>query len=57
VGAFHWYITWLHLVKNLTPWEEKSAGLNNIVCRITKACRPWYLNKKFLEIIDVPGMF
>jgi hypothetical protein len=31
-GGFCWYITWLHLVKNLTPREEKSAGWNNIVC-------------------------
>jgi hypothetical protein len=30
--GFCWYITWLRLVKNLTPWEEKSAGRNNIVC-------------------------
>jgi hypothetical protein len=57
VGDFHWYITWLCLIKNFTPREEKSAGLNNIVCRITKARRPWDLNKKNSEIIDVPGMF
>jgi hypothetical protein len=25
------YITWLRLVKNLNPWEEKSAGRNKIV--------------------------
>jgi hypothetical protein len=31
VGAFRWYITWRRLVKNVTPREEKSAGLNNIV--------------------------
>jgi hypothetical protein len=30
-GAFWQYITWLHLIKNLTPQEEKSAGLSNIV--------------------------
>jgi hypothetical protein len=29
--AFRWYITWCRLIKNLTPREEKSAGLNNIV--------------------------
>jgi hypothetical protein len=40
VGSFHWYITWLRLVKNLTPREEKSAGRNNFVCRITKARMP-----------------
>jgi hypothetical protein len=26
-----WYITWLRLVKNLNPQEEKSADRNNIV--------------------------
>jgi hypothetical protein len=30
-GISHLYITWLRLVKNLTPWEEKSAGQNKIV--------------------------
>jgi hypothetical protein len=39
-GGFCWYITWLRLVKNLTPWEEKSAGRNNIVCWITRAHGP-----------------
>jgi hypothetical protein len=47
VGAFRYYITWLRLVKNLTPWEEKSAGLSDIVCRNTKALGPWILNKEF----------
>jgi hypothetical protein len=56
-GLFRWYITWRRLIKNLTPWEEKSAGLNSIIQRITKALRPWDLNEKFPEIIDVPGMF
>jgi hypothetical protein len=31
-GIFLTYITWLRLVKNLTPREEKSAGRDNIVC-------------------------
>jgi hypothetical protein len=31
VGDFWQYITWLRLVKNLIPQEEKSAGLNDIV--------------------------
>jgi hypothetical protein len=30
-GIFHLYITWLRLVKNLTPREEKSAGQDKIV--------------------------
>jgi hypothetical protein len=30
-GIFHLYITWLRLVKNLTPREEKSASQNKFV--------------------------
>jgi hypothetical protein len=30
-GALRYYITRLRLIKNLTPWEEKSAGLVDIV--------------------------
>jgi hypothetical protein len=30
-GIFHTYITWLRLIKNLTPREEKSAGRYKIV--------------------------
>jgi hypothetical protein len=30
-GIFHTYITWLRLVKNLTPREEKSVGRYKIV--------------------------
>jgi hypothetical protein len=39
-GGFYWYITWLCLVKNLTPREEKSVGRNNIVWWITRARGP-----------------
>jgi hypothetical protein len=39
-GGFCWYITWLRLVKNLTPRELKSAGRNNIVWWITRARGP-----------------
>jgi hypothetical protein len=31
VAGLRYYITWLRLVKNLTPREEKSAGLIDIV--------------------------
>jgi hypothetical protein len=34
------YITWLCLVKNLTPQEEKSVGRNSIVQWITRAHGP-----------------
>jgi hypothetical protein len=30
-GDFRVYITWLRLIKNLTPREEKSAGRNKTV--------------------------
>jgi hypothetical protein len=40
-GRREYYITWLHLVKNLTPWEEMSAGLIDTVSRVTKALMPW----------------
>jgi hypothetical protein len=39
-GDFCRYITWLRLVKNLTPREKKSAGWNNIVWWITRARGP-----------------
>jgi hypothetical protein len=39
-GGFCRYITWLRLIKNLTPWEEKSAGQNSIVWWITRAHVP-----------------
>jgi hypothetical protein len=55
--VFRWYITWRHLVKNLTPGEEKSVGPNNIVWRITKALGPGILNKKLAEAVDVPWVF
>jgi hypothetical protein len=53
-GALRYYITWLRLVKNLTPWEEKSAGLIDIVSRITKAIGPWVLDEEFAQVIYVP---
>jgi hypothetical protein len=47
------YITWLRLVKNLTPREEKNAGQNKIVLPITRRAGPEESNKKFAEIINV----
>jgi hypothetical protein len=56
-GIFHTYITWLRLVKNLTPREEKSAGRYNIVFVNYKGeIGPEELNKKFTEVVDVPGV-
>jgi hypothetical protein len=39
-GIFCVYITWLRLIKNLTPQEEKSAGRNKTVWGITRASWP-----------------
>ena len=51
------YITWLRLVKNLTPREEKSAGRYKIVFANYKGeISPDESNKKFAEVVDVPGV-
>jgi hypothetical protein len=56
-GISHTYITWLHLVKNLTPREEKSAGRYKIVFANYKGkISPEESNKKFAEVVDVPGV-
>ena len=56
-GVFHTYITWLRLIKNLTPREEKSAGRYKIVFANYKGeISPEESNKKFAEVVDVPGV-
>jgi hypothetical protein len=56
-GIFHTYITWLRLIKNLTPREEKSAGRYKIVFVNYKGKNgPEESNKKFPEVVDVPGV-
>jgi hypothetical protein len=56
-GIFHTYITWLRLVKNLTPREENSAGRYKIVfCGLQGRKSPGESNKKFAEVVDVPGV-
>jgi hypothetical protein len=50
-GFSRQFITLLRLVKNLTPYEEKSAGLTEIVsAKITKARRPWDQMKNFSKL-------
>jgi hypothetical protein len=56
VGDFCGYITWLRLIKNLTPRKEKSVGQNDTVCELQGCVSPEDSNKKFAEIIDIPGM-
>jgi hypothetical protein len=47
-GGFLWqFIIWLRLVKNLTPWEEKSAYLIDIVYKNYKGAQALGLNKEF----------
>jgi hypothetical protein len=36
--------------------EEKSAGLIDIVWRITKALGPWILDKEYAQVIYIPWM-
>jgi hypothetical protein len=55
-GDFCGYITWLRLIKNLTPGEEKSAGRNDTVGELQGRVSPEDSNKKIAEIIDIPGM-
>jgi hypothetical protein len=56
-GIFHTYITWLRLVKNLTPREEKSVGQYKIVFADYKGeISPDESNKKFAEVVEVPGV-
>ena len=56
-GIFLTYITWLRLVKNLTPREEKSAGRYKIVFANYKGeISPYESNKKFAKVVDVPGV-
>jgi hypothetical protein len=56
-GIFHLYITWLCLVKNLTPREEKSAGQNKIVFyKLQGRIGPDESNKKIAEVVNIPGV-
>jgi hypothetical protein len=54
VGDFCRYITWLRLIKNLTPREEKSVGRNDTFGELQGRVSPEDSNEKFAEIIDIP---
>jgi hypothetical protein len=47
------YITWLRLVKNLTPREEKSAGRNKIVFANYKGELAWRSQTKNLRRLSM----
>jgi hypothetical protein len=50
------YITWLRLVKNLTPRRKRVRAGIKLFCELQGRVGPEELNKKFAEIIDVPRM-
>jgi hypothetical protein len=55
-GDFCGYITWLRLIKNLTP-ERKRVRAEMILFGVLQGrVSPEDSNKKFAEIIDIPGM-
>jgi hypothetical protein len=51
------YITWLRLIKNLTPPRRKRvrAGMK-LFGELQGRVSPEDSNKKFTEIINIPGM-
>jgi hypothetical protein len=55
-GIFQTYITWLRLVKNLTPGRKRVRTRIRLFLRITRANQPDESNKKFAEVVDVPGV-
>jgi hypothetical protein len=56
VGDFCGYITWLRLIKNLTPGRKRVRAEMILFGELQGHVSPEDLNKKFVEIIDVPGM-
>jgi hypothetical protein len=55
-GIFRVYITWLHLVKNLTPGRKRVWARIKLFYELQGRAGPEELNKKFAEIINVPRM-
>jgi hypothetical protein len=50
------YITWLRLVKNLTPGRKRVRARIKLLCELQGRAGPEESNKKFAEIINVPRM-
>jgi hypothetical protein len=50
------YITWLRLVKNLTPRRKRVRARIKLLCELQGRAGPEQSNKKIAEIINVPGM-
>jgi hypothetical protein len=55
-GDFCRYITWLRLVKNLTPRRKRVLAEIVLFGGLQGRVGPEGLNKKFAEIVDIPGM-
>jgi hypothetical protein len=55
-GDFCRYITWLRLIKNLTPGRKRVWAGMILFGKLQGRVGPEDSNKKFVEIIDIPGM-
>jgi hypothetical protein len=55
-GDFCGYITWLRLIKNLTPGRKRVWAGMILFGELQGRVSPEDSNKKFAEIIDIPGM-
>jgi hypothetical protein len=56
VGDFCRYITWLYLVKNLTPGRKRVRAGIVLLGELQGRVGPEVLNKKFAEIVNIPRM-
>jgi hypothetical protein len=56
-GDFRVYITWLRLIKNLTPGRKRVRARIKLFGELQGRVSPEDLNKKFTEIVNIPGMF
>jgi hypothetical protein len=55
-GDFCVYITWLRLIKNLTPRRKRVRAGIILFGELQGRVSPEDSNKKFTEIINIPGM-
>jgi hypothetical protein len=55
-GDFCVYITWLHLIKNLTPGKKRVRAGMILFGELQGRVSPEDSNKKFTEISNIPGM-
>jgi hypothetical protein len=55
-GDFCVYITWLRLIKNLTPGRKRVRARIILFGGLQGRVNPEDSNKKFTEIVNIPGM-